>query len=55
VWSNRIVGYSIDSRLKSLLAVTAFNAAAARRGDLAGCVLHTDRGRNFDHESSCWP
>jgi transposase InsO family protein len=47
VWSNRIVGYSIDSRMKSRLAVTALDNAAARRGDLAGCVLHTDRGSQF--------
>jgi transposase InsO family protein len=44
VHSNRIVGYSIDSRMKSSLAVAALNNAAARRGDVAGCVVHTDRG-----------
>jgi putative transposase len=43
VCSNRIVGYSIDSRMKSRLAVTALNNAVARRGELAGCVLHDDR------------
>jgi putative transposase len=47
VYSNRIVGYSIDSRMKSRLAVAALNHAAARRGDVAGCVLHTDRGSQF--------
>ena len=47
VFSNRIVGYSIDSRMKSRLAVTALNNAVARRGDVAGCVLHTDRGSQF--------
>jgi putative transposase len=47
VWSNRIVGYSIDSRMKSRLAVAALNNAAARRGDLAGCIVHTDRGSQF--------
>ena len=47
VFSNRIVGYSIDSRMKSRLAVTALNNAAARRGDVAGCVVHTDRGSQF--------
>ena len=46
-WSNRIVGYSIDSRMKSRLAVTALHNAAARRVDLAACVLHTDRGSQF--------
>jgi hypothetical protein len=46
-WSNRIVGYSIDSRMKSRLAVQALENAVARRGDsnqVAGCILHTDRG-----------
>lgn len=47
VWSHRIVGYSIDSRMKSRLAVAALDNAAARRGDLAGCILHTDRGSQF--------
>jgi transposase InsO family protein len=51
VYSNRIVGYSIDSRMKSRLAVAALDHAVARRhqegGDVAGCVLHTDRGSQF--------
>ena len=47
VWSNRIVGYSIDSQMTSALAVTALNNAVLRRGDVAGCVLHTDRGSQF--------
>ena len=47
VHSNRIVGYSIDSRMKSRLAVAALNNAVARRGNVAGCVLHTDRGSQF--------
>jgi transposase InsO family protein len=50
-YSNRIVGYSIDARMKSSLAVVALNNAVARRqaegGDVAGCVLHTDRGSQF--------
>ncbi|PPJ20768.1 hypothetical protein C5E44_03750 [Nocardia nova] len=38
VFSNRIVCYAIDSRMKSRLAVTALNNAVARRDDVAGCV-----------------
>ena len=38
VYSNRIVGYSIDSRMKSRLAVAALSNAVARRGDVAGCM-----------------
>jgi putative transposase len=45
--SNRIIGYSIDTRMKSRIAVAALNNAVARRGDVAGCVLHTDRGSQF--------
>lgn len=51
VYSNRIVGYSIDSRMKSRLAVAALNNAVARRDDVAGCVLHTDRGSQFRSRS----
>src|SRR5690606_29671844 len=50
-YSNRIVGYSIDSRMKSRLAVAALdNAVARRRADGAvvdGCFLHTDGGSQF--------
>jgi len=38
------VGYSIDSRMKSRLATTALHSAVARRADVAGCMLHSDRG-----------
>lgn len=41
---NRIVGYSIDSRMKSRIAVNTLNNAVARRGEVAGRILHTDRG-----------
>jgi transposase InsO family protein len=47
VYSNRIVGYSIDSRMKARLAVNALDNAVARRGDVAGCILHSDRGSQF--------
>jgi putative transposase len=51
VHSNRIVGYSIDSRMKSRLAVTALDNAVARRradgADVAGCIVHSDRGSQF--------
>ena len=51
VYSNRIIGYSIDSRMKSRLAVAALGNAVARRyaagADAAGSMLHTDRGSQF--------
>ncbi|MFD5454700.1 IS3 family transposase [Streptomyces olivaceus] len=47
VYSGRIVGYSIDARMKFRLAVTALESAVARRGQVAGCVVHSDRGSQF--------
>jgi transposase InsO family protein len=44
VFSNRIVGWSIDSRMKARLVVAAIEMAVARRGEVAGCILHSDRG-----------
>ncbi|QQB63087.1 IS3 family transposase [Kytococcus sedentarius] len=46
VWSRRIVGYSINDRMTSQLAVDALEMAIARRGrdTTAGCVVHADRG-----------
>lgn len=49
--SRRIVGYAIDSRMKASLAVRALdNAVAARTREgveVAGCVVHSDRGSQF--------
>lgn len=51
VFSNRIVGYSIDSRMKASLAVNAIDNAVTRRHaqdqDVAGCIVHSDRGSQF--------
>jgi hypothetical protein len=44
VFSNRIVGWAIDERMKARLVVAAIEMAAARRGNVAGCILHSDRG-----------
>ena len=47
VFAGKIVGYSIDSRMTSRLAVNALNNAVALRGNVAGCVVHSDRGSQF--------
>src|SRR5699024_5676114 len=47
VFAGRIVGYSIDARMTSRLAVNALNNAVALRGNVAGCVVHSDRGSQF--------
>ncbi|MFE1029704.1 DDE-type integrase/transposase/recombinase [Streptomyces sp. NPDC058818] len=44
-FSNRIVGYSIDARMKSRLAMTALDNAVREHVD--GCIPHSDRGSQF--------
>ena len=43
----RIVGYSIDSRMKARIAVNALEMAVAHRGQPAGVIVHSDRGSQF--------
>jgi len=45
-YSNKIVGYSIDSRMKSALAASAVRNAIALRFP-AGTICHSDRGSQF--------
>ena len=47
LYSNRIVGWAIDSRMKARLVVAAIEMAVARRGDVTGCIQHSDRGSQF--------
>ena len=48
LFSNRIVGWAIDSRMKARLVVAAIEMAVARRDDdVAGCIFHTYRGSQF--------
>jgi len=45
-YSNKIVGYSIDARMKSSLAVSAIRNAISLRSPV-GTILHSDRGSQF--------
>ena len=47
MFSNRIVGYSISDRMTAKLAVDVLRNAVARRGEVAGCILHADSGSQF--------
>ena len=46
VYSNRIVGYSIDSRMKSSLVAAAIRNAIGLRSPV-GTICHSDRGSQF--------
>lgn len=47
VFSGRIVGYSMGSGMKVRPAVNALENAVQRRGNVAGCIVHSDRGSQF--------
>lgn len=44
VFSNRIVGYSISDWMTAKPAVEAVRNGLDCRGEVAGCILHADRG-----------
>jgi putative transposase len=46
MYSNRIVGYSPDARMKASLAVSALSNAIATRSPVA-TIVHSDRGSQF--------
>lgn len=57
LYSNKIVGYSIDSRMKASLAVSALRNAVEQREPIE-TIVHSDRGsqfrsRKFVHELFC--
>jgi putative transposase len=47
VWSNRIVGYSMGSRMTASLAVSALRNAIALRSPAGTVVVHSDRSAQF--------
>jgi transposase InsO family protein len=47
VYSNRIVGYSMDARMTAGLAVSALRNAIALRSPAGTVVVHSDRGSQF--------
>ncbi len=51
VFSNRIVGYAIDDRMTSDLAVAALRTAIARRQPDGTVIVHSDRGGQFRSQS----
>lgn len=47
LYSRKIVGYAISSRMKSRLAVEALEDAMRKRGFPRGVIVHSDRGSQF--------
>ena len=47
VWSRKIVGWAMDSRMEARLADDALRMAIARRNPPEGCVHHSDHGSQY--------
>jgi transposase InsO family protein len=47
VFANRIVGYSMSSRMKSKIVVDALDMAMKHRGYPKGVIVHSDRGSQY--------
>ena len=47
VFSRRIVGWSMDRRMKDDLVIAAFKNALIRRRPDPGCIFHSDRGSQY--------
>jgi len=45
--SRKIVGWSLWERVTKQLVIDAFNQAVGRRGNIAGLIFHSDRGRQY--------
>src|SRR5690606_39806513 len=44
LFRSKIVGYATGPRMTARLAVAALEDAVARRGNVNGCIVHSDRG-----------
>jgi putative transposase len=42
-----IVGFSMDTNMKTPLCTAALSSAVSRYGSVKGCILHSDRGSQF--------
>lgn len=47
VYSRKIVGWSMDTRMKEKLVIDAFNQAYGREHPEAGLIVHTDQGAQY--------
>lgn len=47
VFSRKVVGWSMDTRIRDCLVVTAFYQAIGREHPEKGLIIHTDRGAQY--------
>lgn len=47
IYSRKVVGWSMDARIKESIVLNAFTQAFGREHPSAGLIVHTDRGSQF--------
>ena len=47
LYSRKVVGWSMSDRLTAALSRQALQNALDQRGDVSGCLIHSDRGREY--------
>lgn len=47
VYSRRVVGWSMDTKMKDQLVIAAFNQAYGKEHPESGLIVHTDQGSQF--------
>ncbi len=53
VFTNRIMGYFIDTQMKARIAVNALEMAVTHQGQPTGVIVHSQRGSQFRSRKFC--
>lgn len=52
VYSRRVVGWAMDTKMKDQLVISAFNQAYGKEHPEAGLIVYTDQGTQFTSRNS---
>ena len=53
IFSRKVVGWAMDTRIKDTLAMSALNQAIGREHPKKGLIVHTDRGAQYTSQRFC--
>ena len=53
IFSRKVVGWAMDTRVKDTLAMSALNQAVGRERPGKGLIVHTDQGAQYTSKRFC--
>lgn len=53
IFSRKVVGWAMDTRVKDTLAMSALNQAVGRERPGRGLIVHTDQGAQYTSKRFC--